>query len=423
MIGFIISAIKIVFLLGFLIFIHEGGHFLIAKLCKVKVNEFAIGFGPTIWRKQGKETKYAIRLIPLGGFVSMEGEEERADTEGSFSKASIPRRMAIVAAGGIVNIIFGLCVYFILVSFQTTNISNKVDSLVDGYSAQIAGIQQGDEIQKINGKKIRLKSDLDNVVEQSKGEELTLEIKRNNQIENIKLKPTEVKQKSTGIYLSGTATGKSATEIIKIEEGSSAQKQGLEVGDIILKINTIQVEGNQQKVIELIGNSETENLEMIVERNKEEKQITLVPDEIPVYYLGVTMQQAESNIRNNIYYGFWKTTDFAASILDNLKMLFTGKVGVDQMMGPVGISNMVSKTQDLEQFIYMLALISLSLGVTNLLPIPALDGGKLLLLIIEAIRRKPLKEELEIGIQSLGFAILIALSIFITYKDVLRIFK
>lgn len=99
MFTFLINVIKIIFLLGLLVFIHEGGHFIVAKLCKVKVNEFALGFGPTIWKKQGKETKYALRLIPLGGFVSMEGEEERSLKEGSFSKASIPRRIAIVLAG------------------------------------------------------------------------------------------------------------------------------------------------------------------------------------------------------------------------------------------------------------------------------------------------------------------------------------
>lgn len=98
LISFLINAIKVIFLLGLLVFIHEGGHFLVAKLCKVKVNEFAIGFGPTIWKKQGKVTKYALRLIPLGGFISMEGEEERSENEGSFSKASIPKRIAIVVA-------------------------------------------------------------------------------------------------------------------------------------------------------------------------------------------------------------------------------------------------------------------------------------------------------------------------------------
>ena len=99
MISFLITALKVIFLLGFLIFIHEGGHFIVAKLCKVKVNEFAIGFGPTIWKSKNTETKYALRLIPLGGFVSMEGEEEHSEAEGSFSKTSIPKRIAIVIAG------------------------------------------------------------------------------------------------------------------------------------------------------------------------------------------------------------------------------------------------------------------------------------------------------------------------------------
>ena len=110
----IINAIKIIFLLGFLVLIHESGHFFIARLCKVRVNEFAIGFGPTIWSKQGKITKYALRLIPLGGFVSMEGEEEPSSKEGSFSEASVLKRIAIVSAGGLVNIIFAIIVFWIL---------------------------------------------------------------------------------------------------------------------------------------------------------------------------------------------------------------------------------------------------------------------------------------------------------------------
>ena len=128
MISFIISAIKIIFLLGFLIFIHEGGHFIVAKLCKVKVNQFSIGFGPEIYSKQGKETKYAIRLIPLGGFVSMEGEEEPSENKGAFNKASIPKRIAIVAAGAIVNILFGLLVYFILVAIMYSSLKTAISA-------------------------------------------------------------------------------------------------------------------------------------------------------------------------------------------------------------------------------------------------------------------------------------------------------
>ncbi len=244
MISVLITILKIVFILGFLVFIHEGGHFLVAKLCKIKVLEFAIGFGPTIWSKQGKETRYALRLIPLGGFVNMIGEEERSDEEGSFSKASIPKRIAVVAAGGLVNIIFALIVYFILVA----------------------------------------------------------------------------------------------------------------------------------------------------------------------------------SVFNDISYAFWETGDFAFSIVDNLKLLFTGNVTVDQMMGPVGIGEVVAQTNGFVDFIFILAVVSISLGFTNLLPFPPLDGGKILFLLIEAIRRKPIKEQTELTIQMVGFMLLIGLSIYVTYNDILRIF-
>ena len=114
MVEALLTILKIVFILGFLIFIHEGGHFIVAKLCKIKVNEFAIGFGPVILKKQGKETLFQLRLIPLGGFCNMEGEEERSENEGSFSKASIPKRIAVVAAGGLVNIIFAWVIMYLM---------------------------------------------------------------------------------------------------------------------------------------------------------------------------------------------------------------------------------------------------------------------------------------------------------------------
>ena len=223
MIVFLINAIKIIFLLGILVFIHEGGHFTVAKFCKIKVNEFALGFGPTLISKTKGETKYAIHLIPLGGYVDLEGEEKQSDAEGSFSKASIPKKIAILLAGGTVNILFGVLIY-----------------------------------------------------------------------------------------------------------------------------------------------------------------------------LGL-------------------------SIFTGLKELFTGKVGVNQMTGIVGISNMVVKTSGIVNYLYLMGVISLSLGITNLLPFPPLDGGKILLYIIEAIRRKPLNETFVTKLQVFGFTLLIVLSIYITYLDILRI--
>ena len=255
MISFIINAIKIIFLLGFLIIIHEAGHFFIARLCKVKVNEFAIGFGKILWQKQGKETKYTIRMIPLGGFCSMEGEDQESDAEGSFSKASVWRRMAIVLAGAAVNILFGILVYFVLIS--------------------TVGLQFVDP--------------------------------------------------------------------------------------------------------------------------------------------------AKYTILNRLIYGGKATGTFILPIFESVKKIFTGGVSTDQMVGILGISEAVSQTSSIINYLHLLAVISVSLGVTNLLPIPALDGGKILILLIEIVRRKPMKLETEAKIQLIGFSILIALSLFVTYNDILRI--
>lgn len=413
----IISAIKIIFLLGFLILIHEAGHLLVAKWCKVKVNEFAIGFGPTIWKKQGKETKYALRLIPLGGFCSMEGEEERSESKDSFSQASIPKRTAIVAAGATVNIVFGLIVYFILMS-TSTNVytTNQIEGVIDGYVAQEIALQQNDIIIELNGKKIKNKYDLNKVMEKSNGEEVTLKIKRNDEILQYQVKPTEVKNRSTGMYIGENC------KILSVEKGSSAQKQGIKANDKIVKINNIEINSDVNKLIEVIQEKGLNTILITVERGNETIDIELTPDYVSTYYLGVNLKPANDTFINHIIYGGIETKEFSLSIIDNIKMLFTGGVSMDQMMGPVGISEVVAKTNGIREFISMVALISLSLGVTNLLPIPALDGGKILILIIEAIRRKPLKEKTEINIQLIGFSILIALSLYITYNDILRIF-
>lgn len=420
MIGILITILKVIFLLGFLVFIHEGVHFLVAKLCKVKVNEFAIGFGPTIWKSEKGETKYAIRLIPLGGFVSMEGEEERSEAEGSFSKTSIPKRIAIVAAGGIVNIVFGLLIYFVLIATTGQFASQKVEVVQENFGANQAGIVSGDEIVSINNKKIRRQEDIFNILEETNGEVVNVKIKRNNEEITYNVKPTNVPSKDTGIYL-GIQGDNVLNKVIAVYPSSPAEKAGIQVNDIIKKVNGKDVENDPYKIVQYISES-TQNVEFEILRRNEIITISVMPNTVNNYYLGIQFKVADKNFFNNVYYAFWETTDFSVSIIDNLKMLFTGKVSANQLMGPVGISGVVAETNGIKDFINILALISLSLGVTNLLPFPPLDGGKIVILLIEAIRRKPLKENVEIKIQLLGFAILITLSIFITYNDILRIF-
>ncbi len=333
---FLVNALKIIFLLSFLIFIHEGGHFLAAKFFKVKVEKFSIGFGPKIFSKQGKETTYSISLIPFGGYVQMAGEIERSDEEGAFNNAKLLHRIAIVACGPIINIIFGIVVYFILIASTGLYASTIVDEIIPEAAGNLSNLQVGDEILQINNEKIRLKSDIDKALEGNNGETVSIIVLRNGEEISIKATPTEY---SEGIFV-----------------------------------------------------------------------------------LGIKVKPLEASFKDRIYIAFWKTTDFTGSIGKSLVMLFTGKVGVDQMAGPIGISSIVAESKGIYNFIYLLCLISMSLGVTNLLPIPALDGGRLLLLIIEGIRGKALEEELELKIQSLGFTLLILFSLYVSYNDILRLF-
>ncbi len=346
----------------------------------------------------------------------MEGEDEASEDDRSFSKASIPKRIAICAAGAIVNIIFAVLVYFIVMATSGVYISNVVDSTIPEYAAEKAGIQSRDVIVELNGKKVDNKYELDDIMKNATGEDILVKVERNEETLEIQVKPTEVKSKVTGIYLDDKC------QVIMVDKGSSSEKQGIQANDVITKINNIETNGNTNKIIEVLQQEETESITLTIQRGKAEINIEFTPDYVSNYYLGVNMKMAPDTFLNRCYYGLVETKTFVFSIVDNVKQLFTGNVGIDQMTGPIGIGEMVSQTNGFKEFIYLMALISISLGVTNLLPIPALDGGKILILIIEAIRRKPMKPENEINIQLLGFSILIALSIYVSYNDILRLF-
>ncbi len=346
----------------------------------------------------------------------MEGEDEASDDVRSFSKASIPKRIAICAAGAIVNILFAMIVYFIVMSTSGVYISNVVDSTIPDYAAEQAGIQSGDIILELNGEKVDNKYDLDGIMQKSTGEEILVKVERNGETLDFHIKPTEVKSKVTGMYLDDKC------QVIMVDKGSSSEKQGIQANDVITKINNVETNGDTNKIIEVLQQEETEKISLTIQRGKAEISIEFIPDYVSTYYLGVNMKMAPDTFVNRCYYGLVETKTFLFSIADNVKQLFTGNVGIDQMTGPIGIGEMVSQTNGFKEFIYLMALISISLGVTNLLPIPALDGGKILILIIEAIRRKPMKPENEINIQLLGFSILIALSIYVSYNDILRLF-
>ena len=346
----------------------------------------------------------------------MEGEDKASEDDRSFSKANIPKRIAICAAGAIVNIIFAIIVYFIVMAASGVYISNVVDSTIPEYAAEQAGIQSGDMIVELNGEKVDNKYDLDDIMQNANGEEILVKVERNGEILEFNIKPTEVQSKVTGMYLDDKC------QVIMVDKGSSSEKQGIQANDVITKINNEETNGDTNKIIEALQQEETGTIPLTIQRGNAEINIELTPDYVSNYYLGVNMKMAPDTFLNRCYYGLVETKTFVFSIVDNVKQLFSGNVGIDQMTGPIGIGEMVSQTNGFREFIYLMALISISLGVTNLLPIPALDGGKILILIIEAIRGKPMKQENEINIQLLGFSILIALSIYVSYNDILRLF-
>ena len=385
-----------------------------AKLCKVKVNEFSIGFGPEILNKKGTETIYKLRLIPLGGFVSMEGEDKKSDEKSSFSKATMPRKMAIVLAGATVNIIFGMIIYFmLLMASGHTYMTNEILDLQDGFVAKEIGMQPGDKILEINNEKIKDSKDIKNILNKNDGKEVEVKFSRAEEEVKTRLQPTIINSKSAGIYLD------KKFKVVKIEKGSMAEKSGIRINDKITKIDGEPIKNVKDEFAKKI--SEKDEILFQVVRDNEKIDISVKLDIIPNYYLGVIFKEADDNFINRIKGSSRGTLDFIKTIIDNTKQLFTGKVSINQMMGPVGISEAVASTNGITEFIEMMALISISLGVTNLLPIPALDGGKMCILILESIRGKTLKEETEMKIQLIGFALLITLSIFITYNDILRI--
>ena len=334
----ILNALKVIFVLGFLIFIHEGGHCFITKKCGVIVEEFAIGFGPKIFSKEKNGTVYTLRAVPLGGFCRMLGEEQREAKEGSFSEATPLRKALIVLAGPVVNILFGILLFFLLGTFAGSMASTTIESKLPEYADKLTQIEIGDTILKINGENVKLKSDVDRIVRNiTTDDELTLTVRRNDEILDVKVRPSKY-------------------------------------------------------------------------------------EDYDFYVIGIKVGIMDSNIKNRLYFGFWETSNYVKSVGENVVKLLTGRIKTEQMMGPVGISEMVVKTSEIEDFVYLLSAISLSLGVTNLLPIPALDGGRLVLIIIEKIRGKALSEKLEYRIQTIGLTLLLLFSLYITYNDILRIF-
>ncbi len=330
---------------GMLVIVHEFGHFITAKRGGVQVNEFWIGMGPTLLKKQHNGTLYCLKLLPFGGACVMEGEDSESDNDHAFGKASLPRRMLIVAAGALMNFLVGFLIVLAVIQPNGPNggyIVSTIDSVDPASTAAAAGgLQAGDEILEVDGYNILLRSDFEMAL--SRGMDTTYEVVVRRDGEKVTL---------PAVVLEATIEGEDGRKMI-----------------------------------------------------------------------GLTFAEQPDSIGMHVNMAVRTSLNYARLVWVSLGMLVSGQVGVDQLSGPVGVASVMATTASysISAFLQLVAFISINLGVMNLLPLPALDGGRLVFLIIEGIRRKPVPAKYEGYIHAAGLMLLLALMVYVTGQDIVRI--
>ena len=382
-----VTALVTIIMFLVMISLHEFGHFITAKLMGFKILEYAIGFGPAIWKSRKSDIQYSLRIIPFGGYCKFEGEDEDSKDERAFSNQPVWKRIIVVAAGGLCNVILGFLLFLVIIPFTSPISTNYVKDVVPNSFVQEAGLMPNDKIIEINGKKVSFYNDISLYTREfNANTECSIIVKRDGEKYELNFKPTQSEVTfdygEDGITVSESINGEPADEsFYKYGEGAERNE-------------------------ELIGKSET------VER--------LIIGFVPV--------QEEVNALN-IWKEAWNETKFVVKLVYNsLWQMVTGRVGVEQMSGPVGVVSEINTAVNSGRgsWLYILnltALLTINLGIFNLLPIPALDGGRLFFMLIELVTRKRIPPEKEGMVHTIGFMLLIGLIIFISYNDILKLLK
>lgn len=403
---------------GFIIFIHEFGHFIFAKLFGVKVNEFALGMGPTLFKKKGKETTYALRLFPIGGFVSMEGEEEDSSDGRAFCNKKVWQRMIIVCAGAVFNIILGIVLCTVLVGTGDLVGTNEVLQFYDtSVSNAQGGLKEGDKILEIDGKRVYSDYDLSFLMQRNESAVYDFVVKRNGE----KLELNDVKfAKRTGGNFSYDK------DCVISSVSSKMKKAGLEDADKILKVNGVKVD-SQEKLIEEIGKDEDYKIDFTVLRNQGEVEVKDVKLQT-VTVFDFVIKGEEKNVGNVLSGAFKYSVSMSRMVYLSLFDLLSGRYGLNELAGPIGTVSVIkdmaqtsAKSMDWSSLFMIMALITINIGLFNLLPIPALDGGKFFFMLIELIFRKPVPAKYENWIHAAGMILLFAFMAIISASDIWKI--
>ncbi len=420
--------------LSFLIIVHELGHFTVAKLSGIKVLEFSLFMGPKLFGIQKGETLYSIRLIPLGGYVKMEGEEEESQDKRAFNKKPVRTRAAVIFAGPLMNLIAAVAIFFVVFSVSGYN-TNIAGAVVEDSPAYKAGIKAGDQIVKYDGKSVYDSMDMLTFLFVTKGRPVNLEVIRDGQTINTAVAPKVYPQEDRYIlgFSPKISEGADSNVVAAISKDSPAAAIGLTIDDRIVRINDREITSRIDVNNYLNSNKNNPVVVTVIRDGREITLGTMVPmlQKIPEQYsLGLELLHVKGGAADTIKQSFVSCYSTTRQMLYSIGWLIKGEVSADNMMGPIGIVGSISEVVDqsprisvaLLQLLNISALISINLGVFNLIPFPALDGSKLLILFIEGIRRKPIPADKEAAISMVGFVILITFMLFTAYNDILRFF-
>ncbi len=441
--------------IGILVTFHEFGHFYVARLFNVKVLNFAIGFGRTIYKKKfnPQGTEYSIGLIPLGGYVKMlesqeleniKDKDESVSEKYCFDKQSVYKRFLIVAAGPVFNLILAV-IFFIVVHFLGISGIKPLINSINNIDHEIFSTSENLEIKKVNNASTKRWQDvrveiLNSIINNEKISIHMINERNEKYVVSIPYNPDILQEK--GDILSNIGinpkTPEFSTKIGFVENNSPESLAGLAKNDVILSINDQEV-ATWSSYVSIIQNNPNNILRLKILRDKRNVEVILVPSvkELNgknIGYAGVSPDKsALSKYTVNVKYSlldsinksFKLTLDYTILTFKMIFKLFTGQANMNNISGPLSIAEFSGKSlsMGIVYFAYLLAILSISLGVLNLLPIPVLDGGHLVYYIFEIIAGKPVSYRVQLIGQQIGLVILFGIMIVAFYNDFLRLFK
>ncbi|MCH5300870.1 MAG: RIP metalloprotease RseP [Ruminococcus sp.] len=432
-----------VLLFELIIFFHEGGHYLTAKRSGIKVNEFALGMGPKIFSFTKGETTYSLRLLPIGGYCSMEGEDEDSDNSRAFNNAKIWKRMIVIIAGAVMNMVLGIILMFVIVVQQPAYSSLTVDDFqVNSFSAN-SGLQAGDQIIRLNNYNIWNSRDLSYAIGTMKVQEVDGH--------SIKIYKEDCTNELTILYQTLTNDEKNTLTEAQVKylynvitEGCKKINQAESKEDAYKLMSDTYTQMNNQIGISKFTVPEIEEkdtrqryvTDITVIRNGEQTELKDVdfftyrnPEtDAPSIAIDFYVKPIEKTFTSVISETFGQTVSVIRMTWSSLAGLVTGQFGIQDISGPVGITSAISQVasaglersfmEAVNNIILVMVIITINLGIVNMLPFPALDGGRFVLLLIEGIFKKPIPRKVESYINAAGLVILLLFMVLVSVKDI-----